>query len=57
MLVEVCSCYLSLERGGIMLKETLLNIVDLNFDKNKPNVIIFDTIKNVYPDSDYKIKL
>jgi len=30
---------------------------DLNFDKNKPNVIIFDTIKNVYPKSDYKIKL
>lgn len=30
---------------------------DLKFDKNKPNVIIFDTIKNVYPNSDYKIKL
>jgi 1-deoxy-D-xylulose-5-phosphate synthase len=30
---------------------------DLNFNQDKPNVIIFDTIKNVYPKSDYKIKL
>ena len=41
MLVEVCSCYLSLERGGIMLKETLLNIVDLNFDKKLNNIGVF----------------
>jgi len=30
---------------------------DLIFNQDKPNVIIFDTIKNVYPNSDYKIKL
>lgn len=30
---------------------------DLIFNQDKPNVIIFDTIKNVYPNSEYKIKL